>query len=439
MKKGTLKDFAVKKNIKYRECVNLIINSVYFRKLADKTQVIISLSGPNVRTRLTHTVEVAEIARDMCNKLDLNEDLAEAIALAHDIGHTPFGHVGERTLREVMCKCDTLDNMVDVEIENYGFKHNLQSAVLIREIFKHHKKDIELKNELNYIFWGVAAHSDMTYTRLEAGLDNEILVHCKHCSKVFNCVYSKINKETLDQGSGNKCKFNQKDYYHPTNNNDNDNAAKKIPSKMCRPWVCARIYNMYNDQADLLKENFIQNTYCESKCDFVDIWLYKMKNNDKFIHFKYLFDFPFCNTYYVPHFYKLVESHDNNPFVSFEAIIVNAADEIAQIRQDFEDGISLKLINVSDGAKRLQNLITDCEKRYKGINLIDSKLKKRLNSIIKDSSSSKNINELKEQTFCRELGNIIIPFFKEIYLITIKNNLENKSTFKNKSLISNFF
>ena len=110
----SLRDFAFpqenRKDIS--DCINLIMNTLSFRKLAGKTQVILSLAGPDVRTRLTHTIEVSRIAKEICSRLDLNADLAEAIALAHDIGHTPFGHVGERTLREIMCGCNTLGGKI---------------------------------------------------------------------------------------------------------------------------------------------------------------------------------------------------------------------------------------------------------------------------------------------------------------------------------------
>ena len=126
-----LSDFAFSENREViSECINKIMSTLSFRKLAGKTQVILSLSGPDVRTRLTHTIEVSKIARDICTRLKLNADLAEAIALAHDIGHTPFGHVGERTLREIMCGCDALGGKVadrDFNFDNSGFKHNHQS------------------------------------------------------------------------------------------------------------------------------------------------------------------------------------------------------------------------------------------------------------------------------------------------------------------------
>ena len=79
-----------------------IIHSKAFRRLKHKTQVFIAPGGDHYRTRLTHTLEVAQIARTMARLLRLNEDLAEAIALGHDLGHTPFGHAGESALNRLM-------------------------------------------------------------------------------------------------------------------------------------------------------------------------------------------------------------------------------------------------------------------------------------------------------------------------------------------------
>ena len=95
-----------------------IIHSASFRRLKHKTQVFVNTEGDHFRTRITHSIEVAQIARSIAKYLNLNEDLAETLSLAHDLGHTPFGHAGEYALDECM--------------ENYGgFDHNLQTLRII--------------------------------------------------------------------------------------------------------------------------------------------------------------------------------------------------------------------------------------------------------------------------------------------------------------------
>lgn len=95
-----------------------IIHSTAFRRLEYKTQVFVNHEGDLFRTRLTHSLEVAQIGRSIARNLQLNEDLVEAIALAHDLGHTPFGHAGQ----------DTLNNCMS---EYGGFEHNLQSLRVV--------------------------------------------------------------------------------------------------------------------------------------------------------------------------------------------------------------------------------------------------------------------------------------------------------------------
>ncbi|WP_244847371.1 deoxyguanosinetriphosphate triphosphohydrolase [Caballeronia sp. SL2Y3] len=102
-----------------------IVHSTAFRRLEYKTQVFVNHEGDLFRTRLTHSLEVAQIARSVARNLRLNEDLVEAISLAHDLGHTPFGHAGQDALNECMRG-------------HGGFEHNLQSLAVVDQLEEHY-------------------------------------------------------------------------------------------------------------------------------------------------------------------------------------------------------------------------------------------------------------------------------------------------------------
>lgn len=116
----------------YQRDRDRILHSKAFRRLKHKTQVFLAPEGDHYRTRLTHTLEVSQIARTIAKALRLNEDLTEAIALGHDLGHTPFGHAGERALNDV---CEG------------GFKHYLQSIRVV-ELLENHGKGLNLSKEV---------------------------------------------------------------------------------------------------------------------------------------------------------------------------------------------------------------------------------------------------------------------------------------------------
>ena len=122
-----------------------IIHSAAFRRLEYKTQVFVNHEGDFFRTRLTHSLEVAQIARSVCRSLRLNEDLAEALALAHDLGHPPFGHAGEDALSEMMAPFG-------------GFDHNVQSLRVVT-VLEHRYAEFDGLNLTWETLEGVVKHN----------------------------------------------------------------------------------------------------------------------------------------------------------------------------------------------------------------------------------------------------------------------------------------
>ncbi len=129
----------------YQRDRDRIVHSTAFRRLEYKTQVFLTHEGDFFRTRLTHTMEVAQIARTLARALNLNEDLTEAVALAHDLGHTPFGHSGEEALRELMA-------------DHGGFEHN-RHGVRIIDHLEHPYPQFRGLNLTYEVREGIAKHA----------------------------------------------------------------------------------------------------------------------------------------------------------------------------------------------------------------------------------------------------------------------------------------
>lgn len=124
----------------YQKDTDKIIHSKAFRRLMHKTQVFLQPEGDHYRTRMTHTIEVARIARTITRGLALNEDLSEAIAVGHDLGHTPFGHAGEMVLAELMSE---------------GFRHNEQSLRVV-DVLENDGRGLNLTYEVRM---GIVGHT----------------------------------------------------------------------------------------------------------------------------------------------------------------------------------------------------------------------------------------------------------------------------------------
>ncbi len=150
-----------------------------FRRLAGKTQVLVTGHDDHLRTRLTHTLEVSQIARTISSKLGLDLDLTEAIALGHDIGHAPFGHVGERVLNYFLNGCELYkgvnyrhgtdfnnNNPEDVlRIKFRGFKHNWQAVRIVIDLARHRGKNgFDLSSQTIY---GILHHTKLEYKKCD--------------------------------------------------------------------------------------------------------------------------------------------------------------------------------------------------------------------------------------------------------------------------------
>lgn len=157
-----------------------IIHCTAFRRLEYKTQVFVNHEGDYFRTRLTHTMEVAQISRSIARALNLNEDLTEAIALSHDLGHTPFGHSGEDALKELMK-------------DNGGFNHNFQ-ALRVLDILEQRYPVFSGLNLSWEIKESILKHG---YTSYEPGdCHKEKHTENEHNKTVINEIFNKFGSET---------------------------------------------------------------------------------------------------------------------------------------------------------------------------------------------------------------------------------------------------
>lgn len=150
-----------------------VLYSSAFRRLSGKTQIYLTGKNDNQRNRLTHTLEVSQIARTISRALCLDCDLTEAIALGHDLGHTPFGHAGEQILHEIMVpnspikiknspmNAPELSASEEIRQPLFGFKHNVQSVRIAASLETNYGK--AGLNLTNFTLWGILHHSSIKY------------------------------------------------------------------------------------------------------------------------------------------------------------------------------------------------------------------------------------------------------------------------------------
>jgi dGTPase len=149
-----------------------VLFSKEFRRLEGKTQVFVNGFDDHIRNRLTHTLEVSQISRTISEYFGFNTTLAEAIALAHDVGHTPFGHIGERVLSHLTNNCDPFKNIIIENIGDRGFKHNWQGLRVLCSLERISPQYKGL-NLTDYTLWGVLHHSSTKYKKCDLHVDNK--------------------------------------------------------------------------------------------------------------------------------------------------------------------------------------------------------------------------------------------------------------------------
>ena len=147
----------------YQRDKDKILHSKAFRRLSHKTQVFLAPEGDHYRTRLTHTLEVSQIARTITRALGLNEDLTEAIAYGHDLGHTPFGHTGEFALSRALARYRGINP--DYNEVGLLYKHNLQSVRLVEKL-ENNGKGLNLTRE---VVDGIKCHTGKTRSKTYEG------------------------------------------------------------------------------------------------------------------------------------------------------------------------------------------------------------------------------------------------------------------------------
>ena len=162
----------------YQRDRDRILHCKSFRRLKQKTQVFLSPEGDHYRTRLTHTLEVAQIARTIARALRLNEDLAEAIALGHDLGHTPFGHAGEHAL-DRLCPG--------------GFRHYVQSLRVVDKL----EKDFQGLNLTWEVRNGIVTHTRGTWPATPEG---QAVRHADHIAFINHDIEDAISAGVLHPG-----------------------------------------------------------------------------------------------------------------------------------------------------------------------------------------------------------------------------------------------
>ncbi|NMC58486.1 MAG: dNTP triphosphohydrolase [Candidatus Methanofastidiosa archaeon] len=316
-----------------------IIYSKVFRRMNGKTQIFIPNTNDYVRTRLTHSLEVNQIARSVAKGLGLNISLVEAIALGHDVGHTPFGHSGEYELNRIMNNCSNDKNtgFPLLEQNEKGFKHNFQSVRALAELSTIY--DQPGLNLSSFTLWGILNHT------------SKISKQCRYLLEQKN----ETDKTKMEESCIYKSKYNQCKY------------------------------------SGLLSLGFYDNLESDFCC--------------------------FTN---------------KKPSWSFEAIVVNLADEIAQFHHDIEDSIFMKIIELNDATTYIKKCFEDYIQE-----ILDKKTRDQYLDLIDNINSAKS-----DVSFMSFSSKMIINFLVNNLILSSRRNLVNfakDNNIKSRNDFINFY
>ena len=267
-----------------------IIHSASFRRLKHKTQVFVNTEGDHYRTRITHSMEVAQIARSIARYLNLNEDLAETLSLAHDLGHTPFGHAGEDALNECMEEYGGFDHnlqtlRVVMFLENKYLKFNgLNLSIETLEGLLKHNGPVDNLDLVESLI-GVKKFKDMinfnTYPSLEAQIS----------AISDDIAYN--NHDIQDGINANLFKLDElveinffRDIYKKYKNKINKNNYKIATYQIIRDSIDLMIKDLINNTKNNLNYNKVKNVNDINKTRFLMVdFSDNIKNSDNEIRF----------------------------------------------------------------------------------------------------------------------------------------------------------
>jgi dGTPase len=243
-----------------------IIHSKSFRRLKHKTQVFIAPEGDHLRTRLTHTLEVAQIGRTLARALRLNEDLIEAMALGHDLGHTPFGHTGERVLNR---------------LHPNGFKHNEQSIRVVD--FLEHEKGKTGLNLTYEVREGILKHTGKI---LSSTLEGKILKYADRIAYINHDIDDAIRAGIIKQEDLPKECVEALGFSH--GERINTMIIDIIENSLNKDYIMMseEVGKLTNALRDFMFENVYLNKNAkteEEKTEYIitELYNYYLRNNDR--------------------------------------------------------------------------------------------------------------------------------------------------------------